>query len=87
MNDNEKVSIILVGISLGKLIIMLILFQQSQCLLKIHSNALPFENVVLCGNEKLWTKELFYDPTFKHDTNHENLLYKSLSFPPFGIAY
>ena len=43
---------------------MVILFQQSHFLRKIHSNALPFEHVGLAGNENLGRKKLIYDQTF-----------------------
>ena len=31
---------------------------------KIHSDTLPLEEVVLGGNESLYTKKLFYDQSF-----------------------
>ena len=43
---------------------------------KIYSNSLPFKNVILGDNEKLWIK-FFYDKSFiwyeLHDTCHKNL--------------
>lgn len=60
---------------------MLILCQQSHFLHLTHSDALSFENVVLGGNKKLWTKHCFmiklsllyewHDPYIKiYTTNH-----------------
>ena len=51
---------------------MFVLLQVSHILHKIYSNALPFRNVVLGGNEKLWTqiffmiKVLFYGNDMVH---------------------
>ena len=46
-------SVILVRTSLENLMSILIVFQQSHFLYKIHSNALPLKHVVLGGKEKL----------------------------------
>ena len=52
-NENNKTNIVLVVKSLATLMFMLVQLQASHLFHKIHSNALPLEDVILGGNENL----------------------------------
>ena len=83
-----KTSVILVEKSLGYLDSHACQLQSSHFLHKIHSNALPLEEVVLGGNENLWIKNFFVIkislPSERYGTFDEILHYKSFSLPPFN---
>ena len=58
-------------------------------LYRIRSKTLPFEHLVLGGNEKLWRIFFLIKLSLSwewHDTYHENLYYKLFSSPPINTV-